>query len=212
MNRANKYKPEIIISIIYIVGICGIYSPFKPYFLWLTPLNLIITAFFVFYKQKNLSKKNVFILIFVGILTWTIELIGVKTGMIFGQYNYGKTLGIKIFDIPPIIGLNWVILIVSIGAFLSGFSIKNKIFFAVLGAFIMTFLDFFIETIAIKFDFWHWENLTPPIQNYIGWFIISTFLFYFLPRKIFDGTNNLAKCCLLLQFLFFIILNIIFVY
>ena len=36
------------------------------------------------------------------------EIIGVQTGILFGSYAYGETLGLKIFGAPLVIGLNWV--------------------------------------------------------------------------------------------------------
>jgi putative membrane protein len=40
-----------------------------------------------------------------------LEVVGVKTGLIFGEYKYGSTLGIKLFEVPLIIGFNWVFVI-----------------------------------------------------------------------------------------------------
>ena len=44
------------------------------------------------------------------------EILGVKFGVIFGDYEYGSALGLKIFDVPLLIGANWAILTVSCSA------------------------------------------------------------------------------------------------
>ena len=30
-------------------------------------------------------------------------------------------------------------------------------------------VDYLIEPVAIKYDFWHWKTLHPPLHNYLGW-------------------------------------------
>ena len=47
-----------------------------------------------------------FFLIFL--LGFVVEVVGVQTGLIFGSYSYGATLGVKLFDTPLLIGLNWI--------------------------------------------------------------------------------------------------------
>ena len=44
------------------------------------------------------------------------EIVGVKFGIIFGDYKYGYALGYKIFEVPILIGANWAILTVSCSA------------------------------------------------------------------------------------------------
>ncbi len=145
--------------------------------------------------------------------TWTIEAIGVNSGEIFGAYDYGNALGLKILDTPPIIGINWAILVLGTGYWLilSSLKIKNTILFSFLGAIIMTILDILIEPVAIKLDFWHWKTQTPPLQNYLAWFLISFLLFLSFPKRIF---NYKKRHCYLVSWdyslCFFLTLNIAF--
>ena len=76
----------------------------------LTPLNLLISiaALAVFHRQWTMQFG-----IFVFATFWfsyIIEIIGVSTGAIFGEYYYGNALGPKIGGVPPLIGLLWVML------------------------------------------------------------------------------------------------------
>ena len=52
-------------------------------------------------------------MIAIACLGFFIEVIGVKTGFIFGSYYYGAAMGIKILAVPLLIGLNWSILVYS---------------------------------------------------------------------------------------------------
>ena len=45
----------------------------------------------------------------------TVELVGTKTGMLFGDYSYGKVLGPALQGVPLIIGINWFIMMYCCG-------------------------------------------------------------------------------------------------
>ena len=104
-------------------------------------------------------------------------------------------------------GFNWLLLIYCIATSLS--KIPSVFVFSFCAALLMTLLDFLIEPIAIKLDFWQWQNDIIPIQNYIAWFVLSFCLFYlfrFINGKV---ENKFATIILIIQFLFFGILNFI---
>ena len=118
---SNKLKPEIfkgLLIIIYLVGIIGLSSgKFRSSFQYLTPYTLLISAFILFIFHKKWNEKHIlaFVLVFLGGLI--IEIIGVRTGYIFGNYNYGNVLGIKVYDTPIVIGVNWLMLIYLVFSF-----------------------------------------------------------------------------------------------
>lgn len=207
-NKNWSTYAAIQIAIIYLVGILGICSPWRDYIILLTPINLLLTFFFTFYKHESKNQLFVFTILAIILITYSIEVVGVKTGKIFGSYFYGKTLGLKIFTVPPIIGVVWATLIYSTGVLLFQVKLQQKILFSVVGASIMTLLDVLIEPIAIRLDFWHWNNEQIPFQNYLAWWMISFIIFLLVPKHIFSSKNKLAVWCLVLQFLFFIFLNI----
>lgn len=136
-------------------------------------------------------------------------MIGTNTGLLFGEYTYGPTLGIKLWNTPLMIAVNWYILVVGVGSVLSYFHIKNNILAAAVGASILTLLDLLIEPIAIKFDYWQWNNISVPLQNYLAWWILA-FLFVLIFRRLhFNKQNIVAVFLLAIQFLFFILLNLL---
>ena len=73
------------------------------------------------------------------------EIIGVNSGLLFGSYYYGENLGISVFGVPLVIGLNWVVLTISCGNVSYYIFSKNKIFSILLGSFLMLFLDVIME-------------------------------------------------------------------
>ena len=193
----------------YITGAIGLrWEITREVFKLLVPFNLIFTAFLVLLFHKSWNKYFVFFMIFTTFFGFFVEVLGVETGKIFGKYHYQTTLGIKILEVPPIIGLNWLILIYAVGVFSARFNI-NKALQIALGASVMTFLDFLIEPIAIKYTFWAWDEPTIPLQNYAAWWLISCFLLLIFRYLPFEKNNKIAIIALILQFLFFLVLNLI---
>lgn len=120
------------------------------------------------------------LLIFAG--GFLIELAGVHTGLLFGQYQYGDALQPLLLDVPVAIGSAWLIMLISSAA------VAQKIFpaswrarpiaYSCLVAGLMAVFDFFMEPAAIKLNYWHWESGGVPAQNYAAWFVFGLMLAY----------------------------------
>lgn len=195
----------IVIFILHLVGIIGLISPYQSIFLSLTPLNLIISAYFLFQKHLDFSKTFWLFVTIIFSAGYFVEVLGVHTKLIFGSYQYGNTLGPKFLDVPILMGLNWLNLIYGVGVVLNRLPIPNYLK-SFLGAGILVLLDLFLEPVAMKYDFWSWKNNLVPVQNYIAWFICSYLflnLFYFLN---FKKENRLALSFVIIQFAFFFLL------
>ena len=89
----DKIKTAII-YIIFTVGIAGHLSEtLKPVMITLTPYILIITGLLVLIFSKVLSDKKFLIWFLVSyLITFILEIAGVRTGLIFGEYKYGDVL------------------------------------------------------------------------------------------------------------------------
>ena len=163
--------------VLYAAGLIGMHIPATPnLFFSLVPLNLWFTAFICIFYHPRPSLSTYFVLLFIAIAAWLVEVQGVRTGLIFGSYSYGNTLGLKLADVPITIGLNWIILLMSTNAVVEEWNAGGKIGKAALGAGLMTALDLLIEPVAVHYDFWHWSNLQVPVHNFVAWWIISFFL------------------------------------
>jgi putative membrane protein len=170
--------PKIQLSIfaiwlVTISGMIGITFGYGDWFLCKTPFNLmlgLVLLYWNFPAKNGWRSMALWSLVFLmGIIA---EIIGVNTSLLFGNYYYGNNLGFKVFGVPLLIGVNWVLLIFS-SATISHRFIHNK-WLAILGsALLMVGLDFFIEPVASRFDFWHWEAGYAPMRNFIDWFLLA---------------------------------------
>ncbi len=199
MNFVKKNIPIISIIIFHLVGFFG-FIFYPNLFKSLSSANIILSSVIVILVSKQYNWSFYRSLIIIAILGYLVEVLGVKTKLIFGSYYYGYSLGYKLFSVPLLIGVNWSVLLYCTAQCVR---LKNMFLNALVSAFLMVFLDFFIEQNASNFDFWYWENLKIPLQNYIAWFLIS-FVFNLLVQKhINSHVNNTAKLFYITQLLFF---------
>ncbi len=214
---SREFASSLIIAMHFFGLIFMIYPPTRNFFISLTPLNLVISGLFLYYH--HVIKENSFYLfiVFAAFFGFFVEVIGVHTGLIFGNYWYGKTLGIKLLGVPLLIGINWATLVITSGSIANQVIGKSKdriklLIKAGIGAMIMTGLDFLIEPIAIYLDFWQWENQKIPIQNYIAWFIIAFILHFIYQKTNVEKHNYIAILLLITQILFFGFYNLALIF
>lgn len=193
----------------YSVGITGhLVVSTRDLMTMLTPFTLFLTGGVVAYKSFYKADSK-FILwgIITYIITFLLEVAGVKTGLVFGEYIYGNALGFRVLEVPLVIGFNWVLVI--LGAISISKSFSDNIFIiSVLAAILSVIFDYFLEPVAIKLDYWEWEAIAVPLQNYIAWFII-TYIFSFVLLKIAsDFKEGITREYFLIQFVFFVTLNL----
>jgi len=164
-----------ILIVLHIIGVAGFLSPLSDWFVFLTPVNLIITAGMIWIDSKANNRLGWPIALVIILIGYLIEVLGVYTGLIFGDYVYGDVLGWKILQVPPLIGVNWLIVI------WGGFSLAVHLGFSrrfrwLATALLVTALDMLIEPIAVHYDWWTWTNGMPGLQNYVAWFITAAIM------------------------------------
>ena len=213
-----------IALLFHVSGLIGIlYTQQKDWFIQHTALNLLLMAVLLFITQQQ---KNLQFFLFFGITFiagFCVELIGVNTAALFGNYNYGEALGPKFFGVPLVIGINWFIIIYCAGVATQFYedrilrSIKEKgltitarmqlISFITDAALLAVFFDWLIEPVAVKLGYWRWEKESVPVYNYICWLIISALLLWFFRKLKFNRHNIFAVHLLIIQLLFFFVLR-----
>lgn len=192
------------ILILHTVGVAGILWPVtRSLTIALTPANLIISAALLLFGHQHRDTKFWFFCIFTFMIGFGVEVIGINTGLIFGDYSYGAALGFQIFDTPLLIGINWFILSYATGHLCHKVS---DIWWvnATLAATAMTAMDIIIEPVAIFLTYWSWANDTIPLSNFAGWFFTSLVIQTLFYRLHIPNKNKLSTPLLLTQLSFFI--------
>jgi bisanhydrobacterioruberin hydratase len=194
----------------YLAGIIGLSIPAsRSFFQFLTPFHLLSSFAFLILTQE---KRNVPFWQFVVLATsvgYFIEVLGVKTQMIFGAYEYQTTLGLKIMQVPPMIGINWFLMVFCMGVLIEQIFNQNKniIFKTAFGAALLTIFDYIAEPVAIAQNMWTWTCGVPPLQNYIAWYMVAFVLLFAFFKLKFTKDNPLAVALFIFQLLFFGVLR-----
>lgn len=123
-----------------------------------------------------------------AVVSYLLEEIGVRTGLIYGAYHYSDLLGIKLGHVPLLIPLAWFMMIypswVTARALVRGVntrSVAGIVALAVIAAMVMTGWDMVMDPGMSAAGNWVWEKggsyFGVPLHNYFGW-LLTTFLVY----------------------------------
>jgi putative membrane protein len=209
-RKSGSYKIALYLVVaMHLAGLVGLQHPLsRPFFEQLIAFNLVATAAIVFYFHTDFTYPFILFALLTLLAGYFVEVAGVHTGIIFGNYQYGKALGFKIWEVPLLIGLNWLVLVYCSGVITHQLPVPVfvKIF---IGAFLMVLLDYLIEPIAIKHDWWSWQATDVPLQNYMGWFVSALVLLTFFHKLRFGKNNPIAPVVFAVQLLFFLLQNIL---
>lgn len=208
-KQFSERKLVEVVFWVYLVGVVGFVVPYtQGIFIDLTPLNLLFSLIVLIYAVKSdlkLIHWGVFLLVYA--IGFIIELIGTNTGWPFGSYAYGDVLGVKLYETPLLIGVNWLVLILSTHLVLAK-TVSNKVLIPFIGATAMLIFDLVLEPIAITTGMWTWAELEIPFENYVSWWIIAFVLHFLMLLLRFNRGAKVGMAVFVAQLVFFIVLNI----
>lgn len=119
-----------------------------------------------------------------GLLTFSVEWLGVATGWPFGSYHYTAVLGFSLGGVPLTIAFAWVGVIVT-AVLLSDSG--NKWIRALWAGLCTVIFDLVLDPVAYARGFWSWEGeggyYGIPFTNFASWFIISFALSFLFPIR-----------------------------
>ena len=203
-----------VVLLFHVTGLLGLaFSKNPDFYQRFTPLTLGLTALLLLAFHRERSPKFWGFCITVLLLGFAAEFIGVNSGRLFGHYTYGDTLGFKLFDtqpfvgVPPMVAVNWLVLTYVCGN-LARYVPLPELPRTVLAALLMVGFDMCVEPMAGRYDFWHWTADVIPLQNFRDWFIVACVFQMLFNRARFVKLNPLAPLVYLTQLLFFFLLGV----
>ena len=182
MKVKNRlYVDLIFISVIHLAGIIGIYFLESTFFLRTSSVSILIPLFLFCYRS-NLTNKDVFLFASIFVIGYTAEFLGVNYQILFGDYSYGRSLGIKLFEVSLIIGCNWLLLALISQALIKRI-FSNGWLIIIFSSLLMVFIDIYIEPVAPLLDFWEFKENIVPFSNYRDWFIVALIIQFILSYR-----------------------------
>ena len=226
MTKAiTKYQVATAIAILFhTIGLTGILFFNRDFFIQTTPFNLLLMFVLLVWTQ---FERNTWFWIFLAacvVIGISVEIIGVNTGLLFGNYQYGEALGIQLKKVPLLIGINWFIIMYCCGVSVHTLLMKiikglppdaapgsknlKALSVIVDGATLAVIFDWLMEPVAVKLNYWIWKgDGTIPFYNYVCWFLVSILLLMVFHFGKFEKQNKFAVNLLLIQVMFFLILR-----
>ncbi len=202
MTKAISYFGLVLI-IFHAVGIgIFLYLNAAPNLSYLTILG---SAVMVLIAEENRTKSAIVFGI-VFIVGYLIELIGVQTGYLFGQYIYQDAMGPLVFGTPVIIGATWYATVAG-AANVSRFVKAPILAQSILAGCLAVLMDMLIEQVAVSYGLWQWVGGEIPIYNYVCWFIFGS-IFAFIYLKLTPNKNKVAFHLFWIWIAFFSILTL----
>jgi bisanhydrobacterioruberin hydratase len=221
--RFSKNQIATAIAILFhTIGLVGMLFFKNSFILQSTPVNLLLMFGLLVWTQKE---KNIFFWIFLLLVVATgiaVEIIGVNTRLLFGDYKYGNVLGFKVANVPLIIGVNWFLIMYCCGISMQTVLMKaidkvatetstppmalKALSVIIDGATLAVFFDWLMEPVAVQLGYWKW-NGEIPLYNYLCWFVISVILLALFHFCKFNKQNKFAVHLLLIQLMFFLLLR-----
>jgi len=218
----KKINPLFLALLFHGTGVLGIlFTPYKDWFVISTPLVLLFMFFLLANTQLKAIKSFLLSFAIAFVISMGTEIIGVNTGLLFGQYQYGPVLGPKILGVPWLIGLNWFVIVYCSGSLLIHIVelMKSQLnipltaatstsMVLIGGAALATFFDFILEPVAVKLNFWTWNSGDIPLFNYLCWFVVSAVLLRINLQLKQVNAQVFASSLLIIQAAFFLMLNL----
>jgi len=221
--KYSKYQIATATAILFhSIGVIGILFFKSNFILQSTSFNLLLMFLLLIWTQEGKNNFFWFFLVITAVIGIAVEIIGVNTKLLFGDYRYGDVLGFKIKNVPLIITANWFIIIYCCGISIHTLLAKaidkvatetstspmrlKAISVIVDGATMAVFFDWLMEPVAVQLGYWKW-NGEIPFYNYLCWFIVSVALLAVFHLLKFNKQNKFAVHLLMIQVMFFLLLR-----
>jgi uncharacterized membrane protein len=204
MAKVKPITAGWILAAVYIAGIIGLLVPqtskFMRQLIWPT---ILFTNILLLCYHKKWSKEFVFSILLVALTGFLVDVLAVKTGYVFGYFQYGYTLGYKFWDTPLVMMSYWMV-IVYCSRQVAEMIAKDTFLVSLLAAGCMVLMDYFLEPFAVNHGLWHWNEGKVPRHNYVGWFVSGLLIQYVYCKSIKNPPNKLSLVTYLVQLGFFI--------
>jgi putative membrane protein len=109
------------------------------------------------------------------------EVVGVRTGVPFGDYSYRGTLGPEVASVPLVVPLAWTMM--SYPVLLAARRLTRR-WVPIVGGYGLMAWDVCLDPQMVDDGHWRWADPTPsfpgvdgiPLSNFAGWFLVGTLM------------------------------------
>lgn len=200
--REKEYISALLLLAFFGMTIIGLSSSSRQQFLHLIPYVFLISLGVIILNNNYQNFDHYFFYSIIFVLSLIIHIMLKWFEVSALEPIYRSSLGIKLFGIPLIIPVIWVIVVNCVNGILRKFRL-NVILASFIGAILVLILDIFIEAQAVKFGFWNWSDGEIPLSNYFWWFSLSLGFIYASFKLDIRNNTFISVTTYLLLLLFF---------
>lgn len=126
-----------------------------------------------------------------------VEAVGLATGLPFGEYRYGDSLGATALGVPLVVPAAWTMmaypaLIVGRRLAAAAGRAGSRTVVTVLGAWALATWDVFLDPQMVEAGHWWWLDPSPslpgvpgiPVSNFAGWLLVALLMTAALDRVV----------------------------
>jgi putative membrane protein len=114
---------------------------------------------------------------------WLAEVVGLHTGVPFGDYRYGSSLGVTLLGVPLVVPLAWT-MVAWPAALVARRLVRTPLARVAVGAWALASWDLFLDPQLVAAGGWRWTAPSPhlpgvssvPLTNYAGWLLVAAVL------------------------------------
>ena len=132
------------------------------------------------------------------VATIVIEIVGVKTGIPFGTYEYDPArLGPTLLQVPLLIPFAWLMMLYPSWLVVNDL-VKAKVPAVLMSALLMATWDLYLDPQMVNEGYWTWfasgvPSKEIPISNFFGWFITAAIIFTLVSRFVGEPKSDVSK-------------------
>jgi len=205
-RRTGEYRKFILIF--FSVGVVGLSLPWtRTVLTYMIPYSFLLYSFLLYVADRSSKPRLLPVAVIIFLAGFFVEVAGVNTGNLFGVYAYGRSMGPRLWGVPIVMGLTWLMMMYLTMSAAQSFSM-HPVYRTVLTAVLMVMYDFLLEPVAMWLNMWNWKGGDVPMMNYIMWLVTSLVLAALFPLFRVRIRNRLAGIMLAAQFGFFLLLNL----
>ncbi len=157
------------LSLLYVIIQWSIYGGLVP-----PPLHAASSALLIFTclyaAARRVGARSLLALSLASAVGFSVEAIGVNTGIPFGNYSYGDMLRPKVLGVPLVIPLLWFA--VTYAAYLAALAVARGALVLPLAVTNAVLWNMSADPTLSQVGLWTWENggfYGVPYTNFLGW-------------------------------------------
>jgi putative membrane protein len=170
----------VIAGVLFPFGLVSIAGGgLPPRFAWTASVVIALNALVTVLSEMRAQKVGVVLgrFVLLAFLLFCLELVGVRTGLPFGGYQYTGVLAPSLLGIPAVIPLAWYTTVITswrlAHALLGGGEVPRTRL-AVNAGLLTVALDLVLEPMAAWVTgYWQWSESSVPLQNMFSWFVFA---------------------------------------